>query len=108
MFLPADNQNDYDLCKTKSNHLGIQLKEYITNVSIYCIIHLFLQLVGLLSHPNELISAEILAFLTVILYTGNREIQVFKGLSGVLKVTFLITIRMALATYWKPGKKSYL
>jgi len=58
VFLPADNQNDYDLYKTKSNHLGIQSKEYITNVSMYRIIHLFLQLVGLLSHPNELISAE--------------------------------------------------
>ena len=34
------------------------------------------QIVVLLSHPNELISAEVLALLAAMLYAGNESIQV--------------------------------
>jgi len=30
----------------------------------------------LLSHPNERIAAEVLAFLSILLYTGNKTVQV--------------------------------
>ena len=34
------------------------------------------QIVDLLSHPNEVISAEVLALLAAMLYAGNKNIQV--------------------------------
>ena len=34
------------------------------------------QIVDLLSHPNEIISAEVLALLAAMLYAGNKDIQV--------------------------------
>ena len=34
------------------------------------------QIVDLLSHPNEIISAEVLALLAAMLYAGNKNIQV--------------------------------
>ena len=36
---------------------------------------LLLQVVPLLSHPNEEIIREVLAFLKVMLYSGNRNVQ---------------------------------
>ena len=35
----------------------------------------YLQVVPLLSHPNDEIVREVLAFLKVMLYSGNREVQ---------------------------------
>ena len=40
------------------------------NVDLFC-----LQVVPLLSHPNDEIVREVLAFLKVMLYSGNREVQ---------------------------------
>jgi len=53
----------------------------------------------LLSHPNEKIAAEVLAFLSILLYTGNKTVQVcnicilyIKGISD-----YFITERVQLS-----------
>ena len=47
----------------------------ILDVYIYYDVY-YPQIVDLLSHPNEVISAEVLALLAAMLYAGNKNIQV--------------------------------
>ena len=43
------------------------------SVGLHCVS--CLQVVPLLSHPNDKIVCQVLAFLKVMLYSGNREVQ---------------------------------
>ena len=41
----------------------------------------------LLTHPNDKISAEVLAFLSMLMYGGNRNVQVM-NLALILRISF--------------------
>ena len=57
------------------------------------------QLVKLLLHPDESISAEVLAFLTILLYSGNRKIQVITLLSITHVSLLLFTLQNSFSSY---------
>ena len=53
----------------------------------------------LLLHPDESISAEVLAFLTILLYSGNRKIQVITLLSITHVSLLLFTLQNSFSSY---------
>ena len=58
------------------------------------------QIVDLLSHPNEIISAEVLALLAAMLYAGNKNIQVWNYVNNIQMITLqVIFYRKVLAIY---------